>query len=57
MAGKRTRRRFTTEFKAQTVKRLLEGGRVRSAAVGSFGSGSNRYPIMAHKGSSKTAWL
>jgi transposase len=27
MAEKRTRRRFTGEFKAQTVKRLLEGGR------------------------------
>ena len=27
MAEKRTRRRFTTELKAQAVKRLLEGGR------------------------------
>ena len=27
MAGKRTRRRFTTEFKAQAVKRVLEGGK------------------------------
>jgi transposase len=27
MAEKRTRRRFTGEFKAQAVKRLLEGGR------------------------------
>jgi transposase-like protein len=27
MAEKRTRRRFTVEFKAQAVKRLLEGGR------------------------------
>ena len=26
MAEKRTRRRFTAEFKAQAVKRLLEGG-------------------------------
>ena len=26
MAEKRTRRRFTVEFKAQAVKRLLEGG-------------------------------
>jgi transposase len=27
MAGKRTRRRFTAEFKAQAVKRVLEKGR------------------------------
>jgi transposase-like protein len=27
MAERRTRRRFTAEFKAQAVKRLLEGGR------------------------------
>ena len=27
MAEKQTRRRFTAEFKAQAVKRLLEGGR------------------------------
>ena len=27
MAEKRTRRRFTSEFKAQAVERLLEGGR------------------------------
>jgi len=27
MAEKRTRRRFTHEFKAQAVKRLLEGGK------------------------------
>ena len=27
MAEKRTRRRFTAEFKAQAVQRLLEGGR------------------------------
>src|SRR5450631_4176973 len=27
MAEKRSRRRFTAEFKAQAVKRLLEGGR------------------------------
>jgi uncharacterized protein YjbJ (UPF0337 family)/transposase-like protein len=27
MAEKRTRRRFTTEFKAQAVKRVLEGGK------------------------------
>ena len=27
MAQKRTRRRFTTEFKAQAVKRVLEGGK------------------------------
>jgi transposase-like protein len=27
MAEKRTRRRFTAEFKAQAVRRLLDGGR------------------------------
>jgi transposase-like protein len=27
MAEKRTRRRFTAEFKAQAVEQLLEGGR------------------------------
>jgi transposase len=27
MAQKRTRRRFTAEFKAQAVKRVLEGGK------------------------------
>ena len=27
MAEKRTRRRFTAEFKAEAVKRLLEGGK------------------------------
>jgi transposase len=27
MAERRTRRRFTSEFKAQTVRRLVEGGR------------------------------
>ena len=27
MAEKRTRRRFTSEFKAEAVKRLLEGGK------------------------------
>ena len=26
MAGKQTRRRFTAEFKAQAVKRLVESG-------------------------------
>jgi transposase-like protein len=30
MAGKRTRRRFTAEFKAQAVKRLLEDGKALS---------------------------
>jgi transposase len=27
MAERRTRRRFTAEFKAQAVKRLLDGGK------------------------------
>ena len=37
MAGKRTRRRFTAEFKAQTVKRLLEGGKGLSEVVTELG--------------------
>ena len=37
MAGKRTRRRFTTEFKAQSVKRLLEGGKGLSEVATELG--------------------
>jgi transposase len=37
MAEKRTRRRFTTEFKAQAVKRLLEGGRGLSEVATELG--------------------
>jgi transposase-like protein len=37
MAEKRTRRRFTAEFKAQAVERLLEGGRGLSEAATELG--------------------
>ncbi|MBI0436015.1 transposase [Roseomonas sp. KE0001] len=37
MAEKRTRRRFTNEFKAQAVKRLLEGGRGLSEVATELG--------------------
>jgi transposase len=37
MAEKRNRRRFTAEFKAQAVKRLLEGGRGLSEVVTELG--------------------
>ena len=37
MAEKRTRRRFTAEFKAQAVQRLLEGGRGPSEVATELG--------------------
>src|ERR1700761_7636254 len=37
MAEKRTRRRFTAEFKAQAVKRVLEGGRGLSEVAAELG--------------------
>jgi transposase len=37
MAEKRSRRRFTAEFKAQVVKRLLEGGRGLSEVATELG--------------------
>ena len=37
MAEKRTRRRFTAEFKAEAVKRLLEGGRGLSEVATELG--------------------
>ena len=37
MAEKRTRRSFTREFKAQAVKRLLEGGRGLSEVATELG--------------------
>ena len=37
MAEKRTRRSFTTEFKAQAVKRLLEGGKGLSEVATELG--------------------
>jgi len=37
MAERRTRRRFTTEFKAQAVKRLLEGGKPLSEVATELG--------------------
>ena len=38
MAEKRTRRRFTAEFKAQAVKRLLEGGKGLSEVATELGA-------------------
>ncbi len=37
MAERRTRRRFTAEFKAQAVKRLLEGGKGSSEVATELG--------------------
>jgi transposase len=37
MAEKRTRRRFTAEFKAQAVKRLLEDGRALAGVATELG--------------------
>jgi transposase-like protein len=37
MAERRTRRRFTAEFKAEAVKRLLEGGRGLSEVAAELG--------------------
>jgi transposase-like protein len=37
MAEKRSRRRFTAEFKAQTVRRLLDGGRGLSEVATELG--------------------
>jgi transposase-like protein len=37
MAERRTRRRFTAEFKVQAVKRLLEGGKGLSAVATELG--------------------
>ncbi len=37
MAERRTRRRFTAEFKAQAVKRLLEGGKGLSEGATELG--------------------
>jgi transposase len=42
MAEKRPRRRFTAEFKAQAVKRLLEGGRGLSEVATELGVGSGQ---------------
>jgi len=37
MAEKRTRRRFTAEYKAQAVQRLLEGGKPLSDVAAELG--------------------
>jgi transposase len=39
MAAKRTRQRFTTEFKAQAVERLLEGGKGLAEVATELGVG------------------
>ena len=42
MAEKRTRRRFTAEFKAQAVRRLLEGGKGLSEVATELGLGAGQ---------------
>ncbi len=42
MAEKRTRRSFTREFKAQAVKRLLEGGKGLSEVAAELGVGTGQ---------------
>jgi transposase len=42
MVEKRTRRRFTAEFKAQAVKRLLEGGRPLVEVATELGLGTGQ---------------
>src|SRR3954469_2000059 len=42
MAARRTRRSFTREFKAQAVKRLLEGGRGLSEVATELGLGTGQ---------------
>ena len=42
MAEKRSRRRFTAEFKAQAVKRLLEGGKGLAEVATELGLGAGR---------------
>ena len=42
MAQKRTRRRFTTEFKAQAVKRVLEGGKPLAEVATELGVGTGQ---------------
>ena len=42
MATRRTRRRFTAEFKAQAVKRVLEGGKPRVEVATELGVGTGQ---------------
>jgi transposase len=42
MAEKRTRRRFTAEFKAQAVRRVVEGGKPLSDVAGELGIGAGQ---------------
>ena len=42
MAERRTRRRFTAEFKAQAVRRLLEGGRPLAEVATELGVGTGQ---------------
>ena len=44
MAEKRTRRRFTAEFKARAVERLLEDGKGLSEVATELGLRSTRRP-------------
>jgi transposase len=45
MAGKRIRRRFTAEFKARAVERLLEGGRGLSEVATELGLGPGQLSL------------
>jgi transposase-like protein len=42
MAERRTRRRFTAEFKAQAVKRVLEGGKPLAEVATELGVGTGQ---------------
>jgi transposase len=42
MAERRTRRRFTAEFKAQAVRRVLEGGKPLSEVATELGLGTGQ---------------
>ncbi len=42
MAGRRTRRRFTAEFKARAVERLLEGGKGLAEVATELGIGTGQ---------------
>jgi transposase-like protein len=50
MAERRTRRRFTAEFKAQAVKRVLEGGgRPLSGVAAELGLSTGQLGRKAHR--------
>ena len=49
MAEKRTRRSFTREFKAQAVKRLLEGGKGLSEVATELGLSTGQLSTLAQR--------